>query len=119
MKREIIFYTTVDGKCPLMDFLDSLPFKAFQKIAWILRLISELEKIPKTFFKKLIGTDEIWECRINHNKNVYRLLCFFDNGTFIVLTHGIIKKKQKISKEEIIRAEKYKNDYFRRKHDSL
>ena len=115
MKREIILYTTSDGKCPAKDFFDALPKKVFQKISWVLRLIVELEKIPKTYFKKIVNSDDIWECRIGFSSNTYRIFCFFENGKVIILTHGIIKKTQKLPQNEIVRAEEYKKDYLRRK----
>ncbi len=114
MKREIILYTTKDGKCPVKDFLDSLSKKVFQKISWVLQLITEIERIPSTYFKKLKDTDNIWECRIKYGSDIYRLFCFFSNGSIVVLTHGFIKKSQKIPMSEIERAEKYKHDYERR-----
>ena len=115
MLREIIFYTTHDGKCPTQDFLDSLPKKVFQKIIWVLKLIQELDKVPSIYFKKLTNSDDIWECRISFSSNIYRIFCFFQNGKVIILTHGIMKKTQKTPKEEIQKAEEYKIDYLRRK----
>lgn len=53
MNRTIIFYRTVDGKCPVEDFLDALPGKVAQKVAWVLRLLEDLERMPATYFKKL------------------------------------------------------------------
>ncbi len=101
MRREIIFYTTEDGKCPVKNFLDSLPEKAFQKKAWILRMIWELDIIPSRYFKKLTDTDDIWECRIKQGNSLYRLLCFFANGSIIILTNGFQKKSQKTPANEI------------------
>lgn len=98
----------------MKNFLDSLPGKVLQKIAWVLRLISEMEKIPTMYFKKLKSSDDIWECRIKLGSNIYRLFCFFANGSIIVLTHGIVKKSQKTPKKEIEKAIRYKNDYKRR-----
>lgn len=114
MIRKILFYETQDGKCPVKDFLDSLTEKVFQKIIWVLRLITEIERIPSTYLKKLKGSDDIWECRIQYGSNIYRLFCFFDDGSLIVLTHGIQKKTQKVPIAEIRKAEDYKKDYIRR-----
>ncbi len=77
MTREIILYSTIEGKCPSKDFFDSLPKKVFQKVLWVLKLIEELEKIPQTYFKKLIGSEDIWECRIIFSSNIYRIFFFF------------------------------------------
>ena len=117
MERTIIFYKTAEGKCPTEEFLDSLPGKVVQKVTWVLDLIRKTEKVPTIYLKKLHGSDDIWECRIQFGPNIYRLFCFFDIGTMIVLTHGIVKKAQKTPKKEIKIAETYKNDYFRRKQN--
>ena len=115
MHREVIFYTTDKGKCPVDDFLDSLEISVVKKIAWTLKLIEEMDFVPKTYFKKLASTDGIWEVRIKVGKNIYRLFSFWDENNLVVLTHGIIKKTQKTSRNEIKKAETYKTDYFRRK----
>jgi len=79
-----------------------------------LQLVAELERIPAIYFKKLKDSDDIWECRIQLGSNIYRLFCFFANGSIVVLTHGLIKKTQKTPQKEIARAKKYKDDYLRR-----
>jgi len=114
MKRTVIFYTSAEGKCPAKDFLDELPSKAAQKVTWVLRLLEDLDSIPAAYFKKLTGTDEIWECRIQFSSNAYRLFCFMLSGTVVVLTHGLSKKTQKTPKSEIDKAEAYRKDYLRR-----
>ncbi|HOG12708.1 MAG TPA: type II toxin-antitoxin system RelE/ParE family toxin [Smithellaceae bacterium] len=115
MNRTIVFYATVDGKCPVQDFLDELPGKAAQKVVWVLRLLEDLEMVPVIYFKKLIGTEDIWECRIQHASNIYRILCFFDSRSVIILTHGFQKKSMKTPRQEIERAETYRRDYLNRK----
>jgi len=110
-----VFYRTADGKCPVQEFLDSLPGKAAQKIAWVLRLLEDLDIVPSSYFKKLIGTEEIWECRIQLGSNTYRIFCFFSDNSVVVLTHGFIKKSQKAPGYEIERAEAYRRDFLKRR----
>jgi phage-related protein len=105
----------VDGKCPVQDFLDALPGKVAQKVAWVLRLLEDLEMVPATYFKKLIGTEEIRECRIQYGSNIYRIFCFFDSHLVVILTHGFEKKSMKTPSQEIERAEIYRRDYLNRK----
>ncbi len=64
---------------------------------------------------KLIGTEEIWECRIQFGSNAYRVLCFFLDRSVIVLTHGFVKKIQKTPVHEIERAEAYRRDFLKRR----
>ena len=114
MSRTIIFYRTKDGNCPVEDFLDSLPGKVVQKIAWVLEILEQQGMLPSTYFKKLVNT-EIWECRIQQGSNIYRIFCFIDKGSIIILTHGFIKKTQKTPIDEIKRAEEYRSDYLKRR----
>ncbi len=115
MKRRVTFYTTVNGKCPTRDFLDSLPGKAAQKVAWVLNLLEDLEVVPSTYFKKLSGTKEIWECRVQFGSNAHRLFCFFADNDEVVVTHGLLKKSQKIPRSEIQKAEVYRKDFLERR----
>ncbi len=115
MNRTVLFYRTADGRCPVQDFLDALPSKAAQKVVWVLRLLEDLEMIPAVYFKKLTGTGEIWECRIQYGSNIYRVFCFFDRHSVVILTHGFEKKSMKTPKQEIERAEIYRRDYLNRK----
>jgi phage-related protein len=114
VSRAVIFYRTAKGDCPIEEFLDTLPPKAAQKIIWTIKLIRELDAIPGQYFKKLHGTDDLWEGRIVHGGNSYRLFGFFGKGGSVIFTHGIMKKTQKTPHEEIQRAEKLKADYTRR-----
>jgi phage-related protein len=114
VNRNIIFYRTTDDRCPVQEFLDSLPGKVAQKIVWVLRLLEDLEIVPSSYFKKLVGTEEIWECRIQFGSNAYRILCFFI-GNSVVLSHGFVKKSEKTPANEIERAEAYRRDFLRRR----
>ncbi|MBI5375251.1 MAG: type II toxin-antitoxin system RelE/ParE family toxin [Candidatus Schekmanbacteria bacterium] len=115
MKRNIVFYKTPNGKCPVQDFLDSLPGKSAQKVAWVLSLMEDLDVVPSVYFKKLVGTEEIWECRTQFGSNACRVFCFFDGNSVVVLTHGFMKKTQKTPRSEIDRAESYRKDYLKRR----
>ena len=114
MSREIQFYKTEHQRCPVEEFLDSLPSKSAQKVTWVLSLLEDLKIIPANYFTKMPGTDDIWECRIKLGSNIYRIFSFWD-GNKIILTHGFIKKMQKTPRSEIERAQDYKKDYFERK----
>jgi phage-related protein len=110
--KKILFYETTKGIKPVQEFLDSLSDKHVKKIVWVLRLIRDLDFIPKEYLKKLVNTNDIWEIRIQSGNNIFRILCFFDKGNFIVLTNGFAKKTQKTPKNEIDLAEKRKQEYL-------
>lgn len=85
---------------------------ASEKLAYNVRKVRMGIK-DKNIFKKLTGT-EIWEFRVLHDGNCYRLLSFWDtrNETLIVATHGIVKKSQRTPKKEIAKAEALRKEYF-------
>ena len=112
--RSVFFYTTALGECPVRKFLDSLPGKDAQKVVWVLSLLEEFDVLPASYFKKLHGSEEIWECRIQLGSAAYRVFCFFAGRAVVVLTHGLRKKAQKTPRREIERAEDYRSDYLRR-----
>jgi phage-related protein len=113
--REILFYETTSGQKPIEKFLDQLSSKQAQKVTWVLKLIEELDRVPSTYFKKLINTDELWEVRAAVGSNIFRLIGFFDGSDLIVLAHAFQKKTQKTPKQAIKTAEERRKDYFRRK----
>ena len=113
MYRKVTFYTTLDGKCPVAEFIDLQPAKVAQKIAWVLKAVQEIEKVPKTYFKKITDTD-FYEVRIEINGNIYRLLGFFHKGNIVILTNGFQKKTQKTPKSEIEICKERMNDFLKR-----
>jgi hypothetical protein len=71
--RDVIFYKTSAGHQPVAEFLNSLDGKQAQKVAWVLQLIEELDIIPKQYFKKLEGADNIWEVRVQQSEAIAKL----------------------------------------------
>ena len=116
MKR-ITFYTTVGGRCPVQEQFDTLPDKTVQKIAWVLRVVRDLEPVPSQYLKKLVNTDDIWEVRIDVGRNTFRVLGFFCGCELIVLTNSFQKKTQKTPQGEIRLAEERKADYLQRRNN--
>ena len=111
--------STYKIKVVLLDealaFIRSLPIKVQEKIAYNYKKI-ENGLISKELFKKLDDT-EIWEFRTLYSGNCYRLFSFWDadTETFIIATHGIVKKSQKTPKKDIEKAEKIREEYFKNK----
>ena len=95
-------------------FVRSLPIKVQEKIVYNYKRI-ENGLMSKELFKKL-DDSEIWEFRTLYNGNCYRLFSFWDTETetFIIATHGIVKKSQKTPQKEIAKAEKIREEYFKK-----
>jgi hypothetical protein len=77
MMREIVFYKTNSGKCPVEEYLDTLSSKQVEKIFFVLDLVEKMSIVPRNYFKKLESTDDIWEVRVQLGNNIFRLLGFF------------------------------------------
>jgi len=112
--RKIIFYRMESGRCPVEEFLDSLESKQAQKVVWVLQLMEELDIVPAQYFKKLVGSDDIWEVRVQMGNNIFRILGFLHGAELVVLNHAFQKKTQKVPPAEIQVAEKRKRDYLAR-----
>jgi len=109
------FYRTSAGRCPVEEFLDSLSDQHAQKVTWVLRLVESLDIVPQQYFKKLSGTEQLWEVRAQAGGNSYRMLGFFDGSTLLILTSGFSKKQQKMPAREIELAESRRKDYLSRR----
>ena len=96
-----------------LAFVRSLPIKVQEKIVYNYRKI-ENGLMSKELFKKL-DDSEIWEFRTLYTGNCSRLFSFWDTETetFIIATHGIVKKTQKTPAKEIEKAEAIRKEYFK------
>ena len=113
--RKVLFYKTASGQNPIEEFLDSLSSKQVQKVAWVLKLVEDLQHVPSMYLKKMVRTQDLWEIRVAAGLNIFRLIGFFDGPKLVVLAHAFQKKTQKTPKQAIKIAEERKKDYFRRK----
>ena len=98
-----------------LEFLNSLPESAKDKVLYNIHRVVMGENNSE-LFKKLENTD-IWEFRTLYNKMAYRLFAFWDTEahTWVVATHGIIKKTKKTPTKEIAKAEAIRMEYFNSK----
>ncbi|MBW1720116.1 MAG: type II toxin-antitoxin system RelE/ParE family toxin [Deltaproteobacteria bacterium] len=110
--RKIIFYRLDNDKYPVKDYLNSLSQKQVEKVFFVLDLIEQFNIVPRKFFKKLEAYDDIWEARVQHGNNIFRLLGFFDGNELVVLNPAFTKKTQKPPQKENKKAEQRKKNYF-------
>ena len=106
-KRQIIYF-----KNYYKDFFEFQTDKLKDKIDYVLYLISVADQIPKKFFQPMIGTDGLFEIRIEFESNIFRIFCCFDKGNLVVLLNGFQKKTQKTPKKEIDKAIRLMKEYF-------
>lgn len=105
--REIIYY-----KNYFKEFFDQQNEKVKEKIDQVLFLITIAERIPVKFFSHMTGTKGLYEIRIEHASNIYRIFCCFDEGKVVVIFNGFQKKSQKTPQKETGKALKIKDEYF-------
>ena len=95
------------------DFYLSRSEKERMKIKYVLKVIETQRIIPIKFFKQIEGTDGLYEIRVEFEINILRIFCCNDNGALVVLFNGFQKKTQKTPPDEIRRAKKIMNDYYK------
>lgn len=78
-------------------------------------LLEIIEIVPVIYFKKIKGIKGLYESRIIHGGNIFRIFCFFDREQVVVLGNGFTKKTQKTPINQIELAQKIMNEYFNEK----
>ncbi|MDL1969666.1 MAG: type II toxin-antitoxin system RelE/ParE family toxin [Candidatus Desulfofervidaceae bacterium] len=99
-------FAEVNGKVPMIEFLNSLTIKERAKIfAHIDKLIElkSLSILPKENLSKHLE-EGIFELRVNFKDRIARCFYFYTTDKQIIFTHGFIKKEQKTPRREIERA---------------
>jgi len=95
------------------EFIATLDSKTIKKIFYNIDL-DEQTNDPR-LFKKL--QFDIWEFRIKYGGLEIRLLAFWDKTdqkeTLVLATHGFIKKVDKVPANEIERAIRLRDKYFK------
>ncbi len=112
-KWKVIYYETKDGKCPVIDFVES---RSKRNQAKTLGLFALLQKkgplLPRPYADLL--EDGIHELRLKLSGGQVRVLYFFCYKKYIVLTHSFIKSTKRVPKAEIKKAEGFREDFLER-----
>ena len=110
MARKIIFFET-----HFIEFYQKQESKVKSKIQYVLELIEQVDRVPKKFLKHLVGTEGLYEIRVEYKSNIFRIFCCFDEGKLVVLFNGFQKKTQKTPRKEIDKGIKLMKKYFEQK----
>ena len=104
-----------DGTCPAGDFLDTLASSDRRKLDVLFERLGGFGKISNTEkFKKIEGSDDIWELKSFQ----IRLFCFFAPRRRVMLAFGVRKKRNKHRREDIHRAESYRQQFLARERSA-
>lgn len=104
--------TIVPFKDYFKEFKRTLSKDVLMKIYQVFIYIMFEDIIPVKFLKKIEGVKDLYEIRIEHNGNIYRIFCCFDEGNLVILFNAFQKKTQKTPTSEIERAIRIKEEYF-------
>lgn len=115
-KFNLIFYRKPNGDCPVGDFLNSLNDVMKYKLLHQLDLLELYGNHPKGDFTKPVG-EGIFEVRAQNKTDITRIMFFFDKDRKIILTHGFVKKTQRLPASELDTAKRYRADYLARCKD--
>jgi len=83
------------------------------KFVWTFTLLVELDRVPDRYLKHIETTEGLYEIRVQHGSDVFRVFCFFWQGNLIVLANGFQKKTQKTPRQEIEKALNIKAEFER------
>lgn len=92
------------------EFIESIDLKAARKVFQVLDMLQKGLTVSGKFVKKL--REDIFELRVSHNTNTYRVFYIYDSGNLIILFHGFQKKSQKTPQKEIEKAIAIKKEYY-------
>lgn len=94
------------------DFKRTLAKDVLMKIYQVFIYIMTEERIPAKFLRNVEGVKDLYEIRVEHESNIYRIFCCFDEGNLVILFNAFQKKTQKTPQTEIERAKRIKDEYF-------
>lgn len=101
-------FAVIEGKIPLIEFLDGLSARERAKVYANIDKLIELKDLgiqPKGNLSKLVANG-IFELRVHFESRIARSFYFYENKRRIIFTHGFIKKTNKTPKQEIERAKR-------------
>jgi phage-related protein len=108
----IEYYVTVEGRCPVKEFIDSLSEEGQAKYIFITKLLKEYGiQVKEPYVRQITGHRKLYEIRIKDKTSISRILYFAHTGRKFILLHGFIKKTDKTPSKEIEIAEKKMTDY--------
>lgn len=97
------------------EFKRTLTKDVLMKIYQVFIYIMTEERVPAKFLRNVEGVKDLYEIRVEHESNIYRIFCCFDEGNLVILFNAFQKKTQKTPQTEIERAKRIKEEYFKAK----
>jgi phage-related protein len=110
-RTETIIYKEVDGRVPLLEWMDELPRKVQDK--WTERF-EDLREYGHELRRPICEylRDKIYELRVKRGRVNYRILYSFVGENVVLLSHGCFKIKE-MPPVEIDKAISRRNAYLK------
>jgi mRNA-degrading endonuclease RelE of RelBE toxin-antitoxin system len=103
----VAFAACSDGTSPAEEFLDRLDEQDQAKMLRLFKQLGDQGRISSPEkFKKIEGTDGLFEFKSHQ----VRMPCYFLPGRLLVITHGFLKKGDKLPPAEIRKAERIRRE---------
>jgi phage-related protein len=95
------------------DFLDTLEPKMMAKSYRTIQMLSKFgSTLTLPHSRKVVGTEDLFELRIQVATNICRLFYFYYNDELYIIVSGFIKKQNKTDPNEIEKALKIRRQYI-------
>ena len=105
MRWEVEYYRDSQGNIPVQDFIRRQPGKVKAKLLKFIDLLEDFNlSLGQPYVKKLADSN-VWELKIRHSSNYYRILYFATSGRRFILLHAFLKKTDITPKNELKIAE--------------
>jgi phage-related protein len=102
------------------DFLDNLEPKLRAKSYRTIQMLTQFGPVlTLPHSRKIIGTDDLYELRVQQGNNVCRLFYFYYNKEIYIILSGFIKKRQKTDPNEIEKALIIRKKYVEEKINEM
>ena len=98
------------------EFRKTLEKEALKKLYQVFILIMTVRIVPGKFLKAVEGRKGLYEIRMEHEGNIYRVFCSFDKENLIVLFNGFQKKSQRLPTKQLDKAESLMKKYYEQKN---
>ena len=99
------------------SFFEALPESDQRKIEWVLRVVTDSDRVPANYFRYL-SRPGIYEIRVIHRNIQYRICCFLDTDRRLVLLNAFKKRSRKTPRKEIRKAIRLYKKYYYEKERS-
>jgi len=105
-QRRVVFAVCADGSSPAAQFFDRLGSADKAKMLKLYQYLADHGWITNPEkFKKIAGTDFF-----EFKSFQVRMPCFFAPGRLVIVTHGFLKKGDRIPPQELERARRIRQE---------